>query len=424
MGTFAALAVFGLIFFSLYQASVTDEAPGYGERVVIWGTLSREAFYSVFNEIIKEDRDFQSVQYVAKDSRSFDLDLLTAIAEGNSPDLVVLRSDSLVTHRSKLRAISYESISERTFRDTYVDGAEIYMLSDGVYGLPFAVDPLMMYWNRDLFSSNGLANPPRTWEELVGVTEPAITEVSTDLRISKSAIAFGEYSNIRNAKNILSLLLLQSGTDVVVENDRGYEITLNQNAQPGLPPGDASLSFYTQFANPAGTEYTWNRSLPQDRLQFAGGDLALYFGLGSEYGSIEGSNPNLNFDITQVPQGSGASVKRGFGIYYAFAIPRASTNPQGAWRVAQVLSGEAVSADLASALNLAPVHRVEVDRGSSDPYRQSLYTAALIARAWLDPDALTSENVIKVMIEDVTSGRMRVSQAVTDAIGRLQLLFK
>lgn len=424
IGVFVAFAVFGLIFLSFYQASVNDEGSGYGDRVIVWGTLSREGFYAVFNEIVSDDRDFQAVQYVEKDVRTFDTELVNAIAEGRSPDLIVLRSDALVAHRAKLRAVSFESLPERTFRDTYVDGAEVFVLSDGVYGLPFAVDPLIMYWNRDLFASNGLASPPRTWEELVGVAEPAITEVGTDLQVQKSTVAFGEYTNVRNAKNILALLFLQSGTDIVTEGDSGYIITLKETVPGGLPPADASLSFYTQFANPAGTEYTWNRSLPQDRARFTSGDLALYFGLGSEYAAVEASNPNLNFDVAQVPQGSGASVKRGFGVFYAFAIPRASANPQGAWRAAQVLSSESAGAQLSANLGLAPVRRGEVGRGTTDPYRQVLYTAALTARAWLDPSPVQSENIFKLMIEDVTSGRSRVSESVTDAIGRLELLFK
>jgi ABC-type glycerol-3-phosphate transport system substrate-binding protein len=424
IGGFAALAILGLIFFSVYQSSVDRDERSYGARVVIWGTLPRDAFRTVFNEVTANDKDFQVVEYVEKDLRTFDLELLTAIAEGRSPDLIVLRSDAIVAHRGKLRGISYETVPERTFKDTYIDGAEIYLLSDGVYGLPFAVDPMVMYWNRDIFSSSGLATPPRTWEELVAITEPAITEVDASLGITRSALGFGEYANIRNAKNILSLLFLQSGTEIVTEAKDGYQITLEETRRGGIPPADASLSFYTQFANPAGTEYTWNRALPQDRQEFASGDLALYFGLGSEYRAIDAANPNLNFDVTQVPQGSGATIKRGFGAFYAFAIPRASGNAQGAWQAARVLSGQATSAALAEYLDLAPVHRSEIGKGSSDPYRQTLYTAALTARAWLDPDPAGSENVFKTMIEDVTSGRTRVSDAVDDAVDRLQLLFK
>lgn len=423
IGGFAAFAIFGLIFFSVFQRQQADEEPGYGESVIIWGTLDRESFQDVFQEIVKTDKDFQAIEYIEKDPRSFDLELLTAIAEGRSPDLLVLGSDSIVAHREKLRAVSFETLSERSFRDTYVDGAEIFLLNDGIYALPFAVDPLMMYWNRDIFSGSGLATPPKTWEEIVGVVEPAITEVDQSFTIKRSALAFGEYANIRNAKHILSLLLLQSGTDIVRENNTGYTITLDEGGQGGIPPADASLSFYTQFANPSGSEYTWNRAMREDRQEFTSGELGLYFGLGSEYYAIDGANPNLNFDIAEVPQGSGASIKRGFGVFYGFAIPRASGNPQGAWKAAQMLGREANSASLSDKLDLAPVHRSELSRGSSDPYRDTLYTAALIARGWLDPNRAASDNVFKTMIEDITSGRERISEAITDAIGRLELLF-
>ena len=43
--------------------------------------------------------------------------------------------------------------------------------------------------------------------------------------------------------------------------------------------------------------------------------------------------------------------------------------------------------------------------------------------AAVDPDPAVSENIFRQMIEDVTSGRERVSQATTDAAERLRLLF-
>ena len=60
--------------------------------------------------------------------------------------------EKLVEHRSRLQSIPYESFPERDFRNRYIDGASIFAMRDGVYAFPLMVDPLVMYWNRDIFS--------------------------------------------------------------------------------------------------------------------------------------------------------------------------------------------------------------------------------------------------------------------------------
>lgn len=420
---FAAIALFSIGFFAFYQGSSVNEEGIYGNSLSVWGTLDAPAFREVIASIGDADDAFDVVRYTQFDERTFDEELTNAIAEGRSPDLVVLPHDSLITHRAKLVGLSFETIPERTFRDTYVDGAEIFLLADGVYGVPFAVDPLVMYWNRDTFSSNGLANPPSTWEVLVSSVVPSITRITPSLDILESAIAFGEFSNVTNAKSILSMLIIQAGSNIIEENRDSYAVTLNESQSGALPAGEAALSFYTQFANPANVNYSWNRALPNDRFQFLGSELAQYFGFGSELSGMRNSNPNLNFDISVVPQGANATTRRTYGTFYAFVIPRASGNTQGAYLAAQQLASAENAAYLTELLGLAPVHRGELGKGTGNPERSIIFESALIARGWLDPDPVASENTFKTMVEDVTSGRARISEAIRDAVGRLRLEF-
>jgi multiple sugar transport system substrate-binding protein len=423
IGVFIFLAIAGLVTLMLYNNSSHSQNP-YGNSVTIWGTFSQNAFNDTFAQVLQNDHDFKVVKYVEKDPRTFDNDLTTAIANGNPPDLVVLPHTLLVKHRPQLLALSFSTIPERTFRDTYVDGAEIFLRNDGIYGIPLGVDPLVMYWNRDMFSSSGLAEPPKTWERLSATDVPKLTAKNTAFGLTKSAVALGEYDNVKHAKDILSMLLLQAGSTVVDEAAQGYNVTLGQGSNEALPPADATLSFYTQFALPSHPNYSWNRSLPEDHQQFLAGDLGIYFAPGSEYKAIQQENPNLNFDIAKVPQGADATNLRDFGTFYAFAIPKSSQNIQGAFKVASVLASQSVSTGLDALLNIAPVSRAELANGTSDPYRTVLYASALISRGWLDPDPTASDNIFKQMVDDVTSGRLKIHAAVGDAVGRLQLLFR
>ncbi len=422
LAIFAVMAIVAIVFLGGYKTKQSAQDSTYGKEVVIWGTLNQDIFDVVFRNISQEDKAFSVVQYYEVPEDNFDDELINAIAEGRSPDMVVLSAENLVKHRAKLLAIPYTSIPLSDFRNKYVDGAEIFALQDGVYAVPFAVDPLMLYWNRDMFASVGLAQAPATWENLVVNVVPSITITDNNRNVIQSALAFGEFRNVTHAKDILMLLALQSGSKMVYENERGYVIDINQSTVPrARPPLEAALQFYTDFSNVNSPVYSWNRAMANDKNAFLSGDLALYFGYGSEAEDIDKKNPNLNFDIAPVPQGGAATALRTYGIFYGFAIPRSSLNPQGAFAAANTIANEKYADELTRQLNLASVRRDVVSKGDQSPYRSAMLKAALVARSWLDPDPRASENILMRMVEDVVSNRARIGAAVGDAINRLVL---
>ena len=424
IAVFGIAAIAGIAALSMYEPAKTEEDVMFGDRVQVWGSVDSYTMNTLISEIGRSNDAFKVVRYTQIDARDFTGELLSAIAEGNSPDLIIMPHSSLVSLRSKLRPISYETLPERDFKDRYIDGAQIFMMQDGIYGIPLMVDPLVMYWNRDLFSSGGLANPPRTWEALVNETTPALTRSDEQLKITQSAVALGEYGNVEYAKEVLSMLLLQAGSTLVEESGTGYKITLNDTGSASLPPGNAVVTFYTQFVAPASLAYTWNRSMPPDRTQFLTGKLGMFFAPGSERDRIAKANPNLDFDIAQVPQGGGATVYRNYADFYAFAIPRASQNPQGARLAAEVLASPESARVVAEALDMAPVHRSLIQAGSNDTYERIIFASALIARGWLDPSPRETDEIFRYLIEEVSSGRARVEGAISDAVGKIRLLFR
>lgn len=424
LGVFGFLAIVALIVLSAFQAEKKEKELAYGERVVIWGTLPQSNFKSVLQEISNADKAFNAVEYYQVPEEVFDEELVNAIAEGRSPDLVILKSDALVTHRAKLYPIPYETISEREFRDTYVDGAELFALKEGVYGVPFAIDPMVLYWNRDMFASNGLSQAPSTWESIVSSIVPKLTIRNTDRNVSQSGLAFGEYRNVEHGKEVLMLLALQSGSQMVTEEDKKYEVRLNTSVVEGArAPLEAAVQFYTDFSNVNSPLYSWNRSMPTDKEAFISGDLGLYFGLGSEIKDVQDKNPNLNFDLAVVPQGAGVTARRTFGDFYAFAIPRATKNAQGAFAATRVLSSSQYAPLLATSFGMSSARRDIIAQGDSDLYRKIIVESALLARAWFDPRPAQSDAILMQMVEDIVSNRARIGEAVNDAIDRLTLVY-
>lgn len=418
---FMIAAIFGIYKFATYQSDEGD-AVVFSEPVVIWGTLDQSTVQDFLQAETRTNKNLSTVRYVRKDPRNFAQEFIEAIADGKSPDLLLIASPSFVTLRTKLQPISYESFPERTFRNTYLDGANVFMRSDGVYGFPVAIDPLVMYWNRDLFSSNAIAEPPKTWETVIGQTVKQLTVRDNAQNISQSALALGEFGNITNAKDIFSMLLLQAGSSLVEERDSSYIVTINKATQNGLPPAESVLPFYTEFATRNKELYTWNRSKQNDRVEFLGGTLALYFGKGSEYTTLLRDNPNANFDLVPVPQGGSATIKRTYADIYALVIPKAAQNRDGAVAVAQLLGSAELSKSLADRFNMASAHRSQVG-GETDPIKSVISEAAIMGLSWLDPNPQETAEVFRKMVERRTSGGERVEEVVRDGVYELEKLF-
>jgi ABC-type glycerol-3-phosphate transport system substrate-binding protein len=420
---FVIAAIVGVFLISNSDPKSGADANPFGKKVEIWGTIEQRSMDAFLEAMSDVDDRLLVVRYREIDERVFEDELVNAIAEGRSPDLILLSHRYLALLRQKIQPISYETLPERTFRDTYIDGTDIFMRSDGIYGIPVGVDPLVMYWNRDIFSSAGLVTPPKTWETLITETTPAITKRNDAYEITQSAVAFGEYQNVRRAKEVIAMLLLQAGSSIVEERDSEYAVTFNDRITTGLPPGEAVMSFYTQFSTPTKVQYTWNRAQELDRKEFLQGTLGLYFGMGSERVALERENANLSFDMTEVPQGSGATLRRNYGEFYAFAIPRGSQNASGAYAVGTLFGTAGNAEKLIGLLNIAPVHRSLHGKQATDLYTGTLYQSAVIARGWLDPNPEKSGAVFETLIEETLASGGRVTQALQDAIQTLESLF-
>lgn len=417
---FIALAMIAL--FLLATAKVRVVGPvgtvNFG-TVSIWGTLPQEAVDKVLAKAAETNEYYGNVSYRYFAPEEFEFNLLKALADGRGPDLVLTSHEKLVEMRGWIQPVSYESFPIRDIRNNYIDGAEIFALSDGLYGYPVAVDPIVMYWNRDILASAGYLDAPVTWEALINTMFPNLIIRDFDRTIRRSVLAFGEFGNVRNSFGVLSTLLLQGGTKGVYEGGvNDYNIALH-SASDGANPLRISVDFYTRFSKPSNSLYSWNRSLPEDRNMFISEDLAFYFGYGSEGRVIEKINPNLNFDIAEVPQGAASTIRRTYGKFYAVSLLKSSDNKNGAARVMLDLGGAGWSEVIANNSNMAPVYTALVTAGSNDTYGRIYYKSAGIAYGWLNPDVARSKQIFETMARDINENRRSASEAADDAIGRL-----
>ncbi|MBP6881179.1 MAG: carbohydrate ABC transporter substrate-binding protein [Candidatus Pacebacteria bacterium] len=414
---FGGLAIVALVILSNYKGSPDEnEITTPIGSVEIWGSLPSKGIDSIIYSLNEGSKQFTGVTYRYVRPEEFSDKLTTALADGQGPDAVLISHEELVSVRQRIQPFSFPL---RDFKDLYVDGASIFALQDGIYGYPIAVDPLMMYWNRNILTTEGYLDAPKTWEGLVNDVFPKLIRRDFDRTVHRSVVAMGEYGNVRNAFGIVSMLLVQQGSKGVSESADGkYSVLLNQ-ADTDSSPLQATADFYTRFSRPSNALYSWNRAFAEDRQQFLSEDLVFYFGYGSEAGQLERLNPNLNFDIAEVPQGEAASLRRTYGKFYALSLLKASDNPAGTLVIMGILSGLANSGQIATDSGMVPAYRSLVGQGSNDVYGRITYQSAPISFGWLNPDRQAADQHFESMMRDINENRVDAKGAAADLLSRI-----
>lgn len=397
--------------------------------VTMWGTLHTDVMRSLTENVRKEGIELGNIQYVQKDISSIESEYVEALAEGRAPDIIMLREDQLIANTPRIYTIPYESYPVRNFKDNFIEAGDLFLNSKGTLAIPFTVDPLVMYWNKNLFSNAGITRAPQYWDEVMSIV-PSLTQKDSSLNVRKSAIAFGEFQNVNHAKEILLNLIIQAGSDVIVrssEEDRTtseYNVILNERLGYTVPPTQAALTFYTQFANPSKDVYSWNRSLSRSDERFIAGDLAMYFGFSSELPKLREKNPNLNFDVGMMPQSRSSEVRKVYAHMNGLAISRTTDRLSSAFNTINDLTNPVTLKILSDITGLPPVRRDLIESSPEDPNKIIFARSALWARGALDPDASATETIYKNMVESFVTGRLSVTEAISRATLELKTLFK
>ncbi len=421
------LTIAGVFVFS-FGGTKDDGSSSTGATAIIWGTEDEKTINELLNLVNVGGKTVVNAEYVQKDAETFNQILLEALATGRGPDAILASAEDLLTYEDKILTIPFGTLSERDFKDSFIEEGELFRTGKGFLAVPFSVDPLVLYWNRDIFTIHDKTSPPANWSTVVSLV-PEMRDISEDLTIFEAVISLGDYRNINNAKAILSALMLQSGTSITsLDYKPDYDrlilaSELNGSSRDTLViPAVATLNFYTQFADPLSKVYAWNRSLPNSLDMFASDDLAMYIGFGSEANLIRSKNPNLNFDMALFPQSSASVVPVTYGKMLGLAILSSSKNQVGAYQAISALTAAPFMKIYADGTGLPPVRRDLLSMIPGTAEGNILYKSALYSRGFLDPSPVKTASIFQTMVESVLSGRLISSAAVLNADQQFRLL--
>lgn len=415
---FGFVGVIGVLVFADVIPLFKEDGASVG-RATLWGMIRESEMRDIVSDFNKEYDKRYLLNYRYVEESSFEDELISALAKGEGPDMVIFPYYLIVRQSDKLITIPYENYSVRDFKNNFVETGELFLASGGVTSIPLYTDPLVMYWNRSLFSNAGLSIHPKNWTEFLKLPE-LLTKKDSKGNIFQSTIAFGTYSNINNAKDILATLLFQSGENIIerVSNQGSlkdsFKISLNT-----IGGVISAINFFTEFSNPAKSSYSWNTSMSNSKNAFESEKLAVYFGRASEYSSIKRNNPNLNFDVALMPQRSESTNRVTFGDMKGLSVLKTSKSQNAAISISYILTSSKYASKISKAIYLPSLRRDILASRETDPILSVFNESALISRSWYDPNKKESDIIFREIIEAVISGRRVVSDAINNARIRL-----
>jgi len=408
------LVVAVLIFAGVIPLPSSSKISDVGGNVIIWGTAPNSTIDPVIQAFNGDNRPLQ-VYYIEKQVSTYANDLIEGFASGTGPDIFMLSNEMLTSFSNKIMPIPYTSYPLRTFQDSFISGTDIFISSQGILGIPVAVDPLVLYYNIDAFNSVGISIVPSTWDDFLADSE-LLTSKDTSFLFKQSGAALGTFNNISNAKEILYAMFMQSGSHIVVKDQAGNLTSdLNQNIDSKI------LKFYMQFADSSMVSYSWNSSFNGSLNMFISSDLAQYIGFASELPKIQSSNPNLQFDIAKLPQ-----IQKGrdstYGKIYAFAVSKTAKNATGATRAIFGLTTGDYSKNISKGMSATSARKDLLAGKPENSYDPILNSSAFISKSVIEPSSENMNKIFGAMINGIRSGSINFDRSISDLDNQIDLL--
>jgi len=365
------------------------------------------------------------INFVKKNAADYEQELLNAFASGTGPDIFSIHNDWLPKQADRISPMPQTLMSIRNYRETFVDVASNdFVANNNIYAVPMSLDALALYYNKDLLGSAGIAQPPATWPEVVSDTQK-LTKTGSAGSFIQSGIALGTSGNVNRAVDILSLLMLQNGTQFYSDDLKQAKFDQAQN-NPGsssgsFNPGATALAFYTQFADPSKVTYTWNSKTDLSLDAFVQGKVAMMLSYAYTQPMIKSRAPNLNWGVASMPQVSEDSTKINFANYWGESVSKSSPSVAVAWDFLNFITQKPQLEKYYLKHKQVAPRKDMLASQAADSEIGVFAEAALTARSVYKKDANVFEAVFGKMIDDVVLRNFAAAEAISNAASQINL---
>lgn len=343
-----------LAFFSVALSGCTSQnaTPTTTTSLVVWSFENPDVWKAVGTNFQSVNKGVKFVYRQQTFDDQYESRVLNSQLSGEGPDVWAMPNDWVYRHKDKLIPYSTTEAAAKSGINSFVPsvGKSVFM-DNKIYALSPSAEPLIIYYNPKLLEAAAeeiLSNPtnssdakaknvaaflqqgntPQTWEAFSTIV-PYITKKSSG-KIIQAGAALGT-SSVSNSADILTLLMLQQGTDITnISTGNLTQATYNlpKDNKQGVTdfPGKRALDFYTSFADPANPNYTWDDSMGDTIQAFAKGKVGFIFGYSSLQNTFDRLYPDFHdykkAFVPQLTKEAGTFVD--YARFNAFAVSNTS----------------------------------------------------------------------------------------------------
>lgn len=412
------ITLIALLFTGVIPGLRTNEAAIKGE-LTVWGVFAPET--TVINTLVA---DFQKknpqvrINYVEKNSGTYEADLINALAAGTGPDIFFFKNSWLPKHGNKILPLDPKKYPVQKLAEDFPDVVSADFASGGkVYALPLYIDTLALYYNKTIFDNAGIAEPPKDWAQFVEFNR-RLTKFDSTGRITRAGAAIGSGSrSINESTDLLSLIMLQFSTPMVTENLSAADF--GQNGLKGI-------TFYTNFANPrVGMQYTWDPSLHYSLDAFAEENVAMIFNYAYQLPRLKEKNPFLNIGIAPMMQLPKTERAVNYANYWGLAVSKKSQFADLSTQfMLDSTTDPATNGKFLNAAIRPPALRSLINRNLNDATFGIFVRQALTAKSWPQIDSTAVDRIFTQMLDLINAGRLPAATATEQAETQLTALIQ
>ena len=391
-----------------------DEDDALDSIISTYEDLHKNVTISVRKIAIPEDKTIYDYQ----------TDLIKQIADGEGPDMFMIHNDWLPYQINQISPMPSSIMTTDTYEQRYPDVIrDDFITNNKIYAIPFYIDNLILFYNVNLFSGAKVPRektPPKTWSDVIDIT-PQLTKLNADNSIKQSAITFGaDDIFIPRFAEIIAALIIQYGGEMTSSDHTKATFNLPVNTDKPYYPGENALKFYTDFASPSSSLYTYSdatytdntKIFPGDIQAFMEGKSAMFIGYSYNIENIKKfTGKSFSFATANLPQ-LRLETPMTIANYWGETVSKNSKYPQVAW---DFLKYATEKNRLRSYLR--NTNRVSALENSINSYTGQIYLAPIAEQvkysvSWYRSNTSEVEKIFAKMVNNVLHNNIPYKTAI------------
>ncbi|MEJ7795489.1 MAG: extracellular solute-binding protein [Nocardioides sp.] len=273
------------------------EGEGEGTTIEVWSWRTEDVDeYEKIFDAYEADHEGVTVEFKPYVATEYDTILSTGLSAEGGPDVAQLRAYGglqPLCEAGRLVELEGEDVDTSAIPDDVLGGARCES-DDGLYGVPFASQALVVYYNKAIFEENGLEEP-ETWDDLMATSETLQTAGITPYAVTgKDNWVLPMLHDLFTAPRYGGPEFeqaVQSGEKDFTDPDYVASIETMEEITPYFPEDVVGVDYAT-----AQTLFTSERA-----AMYPGGSFELAF--------FQQQNPDLDLGVFAVPPPPGAVVE-------------------------------------------------------------------------------------------------------------------